>query len=484
MSILSSISLFSLSHVPGRESLAVDAQYHYSLAVSRLNKAIADPVASKKNDTLLCVLLFQLREIITMTDSSLVIWRQHIEGALAVCRMRGKPRNILERRLYAAIRDLLVMRRLRDHKLIPQDEIDTLWTRWPFDESSYHYDRLAERSLDIPNLRAKAYKLLRQPMNPSVALALQTISADAKRLDLRIIIWPDELPPSGFYSKLFTYKGPLPAHTQLSQIEIWPGAIDYYWDLDKAHMWNTYRMHRALILMVVINCAERLHSPAELRHNADYSNAVQVIRTMVDEVCASVPYILHSSRITRENASRVLLSAAHLRPTDVNFADSESRNLWDPTPSPSKSGRFSDAHVPVPLCNDRESRDCGDGKGHAWITLGGLPLISSLYIASTLICVPKKQRIWIRGRLRAIAESYSLDQAKVLENIVAQEEKQNMLDQGPSMGRMPTISDLAPLPWVEWGTEGEFEAKRGPTPIGIRQYLVPIQTNQIPSWGF
>ncbi|MCJ1382460.1 hypothetical protein MMC17_005573 [Xylographa soralifera] len=389
-----------------------------------------------------------------MTNLSLVTWRQHSSGALALCKIRGRPRNILERRLYASIRDLMITQRLRDYERIPKDEIDTLWKGWQFDPDPYHYGRLVESSLDIPTLRAKAYELLHRPMDASVALALQAISADAKTLDLRFSTWPNELPFSALERRLFIYKGPLPAHTHLSKMELWPGPIDFYWNPGNTHIWNTYRMHRVFISMIVVNCAERLHPPAELESNADYSNAVQLIRAMVDDICASVPFILHSSRITRENASSVLLGAANLRAEDVDFCAGEIDNLWHINSESSKSGYYSDAHVPVPIFDHSEHHGDADDKGHTWVGLGGLPLIGSLYSALTLFCVPREQRIWIRGRLRVIAESYKLDYAKVLEELGAKAEKQNKLDLKTREGRMPTITDMAPLPWVEWRDGG------------------------------
>ncbi|MCJ1478835.1 hypothetical protein MMC13_007519 [Lambiella insularis] len=283
MSILSSISLFSLSHVQGHERLAIAADRHYAEAVSPLNTAIADPVACKRNDTLLCVLLFQLRELITMTESSIATWRQHSDGAIALCKIRGTPRNALERRLYAATRDLMMSRRLLNLERIPRAEIESLWTLWPFDEDPYHYDPWTETTLKILNLRAEAYKLLHEPMSASAARALLAISGDAKALDLRIQKWTEDLTASGFYETLFTFTGPLLAHTNLSKMELWPGAIDLYSDLGKAHAWNIYRSHRIMVLMVIINCAERLSSPAELAYSVGYRDVVQTIVTLANE---------------------------------------------------------------------------------------------------------------------------------------------------------------------------------------------------------
>ncbi|MCJ1323313.1 hypothetical protein MMC15_008669 [Xylographa vitiligo] len=392
-----------------------------------------------------------------MTNLSLATWRQHSNGALALCKIRGEPRNILDRRLYSAIRDMMMTRRIRDHERIPQEEIDVLWTRSQFDPDPYYSCRMVEMSLEIPNLRAEAYELLHKPMNASVALALQATIADAKRLDMRISTWPNELPYHALERKLFTHKGPLPAPMHLSRTELWPGSIDFYWHLANAHTWNAYRIHRAFVLMVVINCTERLYPPAELEHNADYGHALQMIRAMVDDLCASVPYILHSSRITRENACSVLLSAANLRAEDVTFSAGGSGNLWHTNPEPSKSSYFSNAYVPMRVSDHGEHRGDTNDKGHAWVGLGGLPLIGSLYSASTLFCVPREQRIWIRGRLRVIAESYKLGYAKVLEELGAEAEKKNKLDMKIRDGRLPTIMDMAPLPWVEWRKEeGEF----------------------------
>ena len=448
MSILSSISLYSLSHVPGYERLVASAQQYYALAVSRLNKAIADPVASRRNDTLLCVLLFQLREIITMTNSSIDTWRQHSDGAIALCKMRGGPQTVLERRLYFAARNLMMTRRLVDLKRIPEDEAENLWT---FGETkgfdAYEYERLLKSALDIPNLRAEAYDVLHRPMNASVAHAVRDLLAKAKNLDQRISTWPDTLPPSALYETLFTYTGSLPGNDQLDKLELWPGSVDFYWGLAQTHTWNAYRTNRAFILMVVINCTERLHSPSELEQDADYAHSVQVIRALVNDLCASVPYILYSSRIKRENAASTLLNAAHVSSENVDFSSNNSYNVCYVDHEPMKSTQFSDVHVPVPMPGDSEDCDSVDDKGHTWVGIGGMPLINSLYVASTLPCVPKEQRIWIRGRLRVIAESYSLDHANVLADLGVQDETHN--GRKSRVQRTPTITDMAPLPWVE-----------------------------------
>lgn len=211
-------------------------------------------------------------------------------------------------------------------------------------------------------------------------------------------------------------------------------------------------MHRIMTLMVVVHCAERLYPPEELDHCIDYIDAVKTIRMLVDEICSGVPYILYSSRLTKDNAAELLFNAAHLTPTDIDGSLGEAQDM-DENRHESVLSNYSDTHTSVPISGFEDNDQSTDNKGYAWIGLGGLPLDDCLYASSTLFCIPKEQRLWLRGRLHTIAKSYNLDHASALEKMGEDAEVKNKLDEEVRVGRAPTITDLAPLPWVEWRYE-------------------------------
>lgn len=86
------------------------AAQKYEKALKRTNEALRDPVLAKQDSTLASVLLLGLFEQITSCRSNLMGWGSHVDGAVALIRMRGKKqlRTAVGKGLFITVRTQMV----------------------------------------------------------------------------------------------------------------------------------------------------------------------------------------------------------------------------------------------------------------------------------------------------------------------------------------------------------------------------------------
>lgn len=110
----SAVGLAALAnrHSPGINSKGMlpYAAQKYEKALKRTNEALRDPILAKQDSTLASVLLLGLFEQITSCRSNLMGWGSHVDGAVALIRMRGKKqlRTSVGKGLFIAVRTQMV----------------------------------------------------------------------------------------------------------------------------------------------------------------------------------------------------------------------------------------------------------------------------------------------------------------------------------------------------------------------------------------
>jgi len=216
------------------------------------------------------------------------------------------------------------------------------------------------KSLDVLLIKSRpvlerASQILSDPKATKVDL--RTLKQDASLLNKEYSLWPLCQPKEWLPRTL----GVIQDEDQfnggsLSEKLFWPGNVDSYFDLYVSAVWNTYRKARLKLLHVIARSSERIN-PSELTNRKLEAE----MQELVDDMCASVPFHLVAD----------LPSALH-KPSDM---------------------------IPP-------------GKA-----LGGLFLMYTMYIASSLPMVPSKQRFWMRGRLRWIGTRMGIRQASMLADV-------------------------------------------------------------------
>lgn len=155
----------------------------------------------------------------------------------------------------------------------------------------------------IPNLRARARALSQSPLTFATNRELIQVVDDCRNTDYSLIAWLAELPSRWLYrtiDDLAVTLGPgtglpLPPPPFVHQVH-------EYRDIFVANMFNVFREIRMLIQATIVTCgalqaglSPEHDLPRELPNIAlsqEYSEAVQVLLKLTNEIIASIPYHL------------------------------------------------------------------------------------------------------------------------------------------------------------------------------------------------
>jgi len=408
----SATALACFSTTPGRKMLMSQARRMYVSAVTLTQKAISDPVEVRSDVTLMAVMLLGLFESFTANEDTFESWCRHIDGAVAIVKHRGKEMlsNPVSARLFCNVRTQMIMGQVTRCK--PVEQIFYEFNDWKFspqDDCLNFPNRLAIITMQVPALRATAMKILRGPMKWTIARKIVTLIDDAVRVDRELAAWALEVPDSWKFKEL----GRCERMEDPNTAEVYPGPAHCYDDIWTARKWNIYRSYRILCQAIVLNCLERLIPPSQIASTDEYRRAAAISQSMVDDICASVPFHLGFPAPMYDLDDEA---------SSENFKG-YSRDDHDlPRTKGFRTARYKDAQA-----------------------VGGYYLIWELYVAANVTVIPETQRDWIVTRLRHIGSKYGLNQATVLARHALQK-----LDNGRSV----TLVDFAPPQDAAWEHTG------------------------------
>ena len=360
----SALALGALGGTTGRLELKSEAMKQYGIAMARMNRALVDPSQISNDSTLLSILLFGIFEDFTCSLESLTSRGKHAQGAMALIRYRGieilqDPRSL--KLLNAVHYQVLV------NHIFRCEPIDTLnfivandnWCEFPALEKDKAANRLTFLTLNLPNLRAAALKIFSMPQCDEKTEKVLELMEDAKRLDKKLSAWSFEIPESWQY-KTVAY---VHEFGTIETAEAYYGAIHKYSDLWVAFTFNKWRTCMIYTQAIILNCAEWLSSSSHVTR-IELSEARNALQTMVDEICASIPF--------------------HL---GVPSGDND-------------EGAFIDPNI----------------LGTFAPKLGGYYLLWPLFVAGSVSCIPKSQKLWLKHRLAYIGRraGQGRSQARVL----------------------------------------------------------------------
>lgn len=220
----------------------------------------------------------------------------------------------------------------------------------------------------VPPLRSRGITLCQMPHSvETVAAALQLID-ECRSLDSVLKKWPSQMPAEWKYCR----EGPVydsPGENAYEQAETYLGAIDQYYDVWVAGVWNSWRCARMFVNAIIMRCYSWLsaESTDDVLEEPDFIHAQQTMQEMADDICASVPFHL-----------------GHGLPTC----------MADPF---------------LPPEHFREAMKQRQGNG-----LTAYFLLWPLFVARSASTISQTQRAWIRGRLVAMATRFGIHQARSL----------------------------------------------------------------------
>jgi len=90
-SAIKAVGLASFAHASHAPSLYKNARYQYTKALQATNNALRSPVHVKKDSTLTAIMVLSIFETITgCNQRSLQAWAEHVNGAAALLKLRGR----------------------------------------------------------------------------------------------------------------------------------------------------------------------------------------------------------------------------------------------------------------------------------------------------------------------------------------------------------------------------------------------------------
>ncbi|KAF2134597.1 hypothetical protein P153DRAFT_352571 [Dothidotthia symphoricarpi CBS 119687] len=356
----SAVALATCGQYPGRQSLVREAVSTYGRALKKLKVDLADSAKSRSNETVLAVLMFSLYETIMSTDDTITAWGNHVDGAVALTKLRGTDQfsDPMSLAMFRAVRTMMITSCVQRSKPIDTFPGTEGWIEPIGDLNAAN--RLTLICIDLPNLRARANRLTNTPHNPTQESEAAQILDFAQMVDGNLEEWYRTLPPE-WKHHIIGVVSEIPAATEdITLVEKWPGEQHVYHDVPLASIMNDYRVCRIFCRRVIMACVTWLGfgDTGNWDEDGAYGRSVFIIQQMVDDISACVPF--HMS--------------------------------YDLQPLAREMGQEQNAAE----------------------AFGGYSLVWPLYVAANAETVPQLQRDWLFGRLSFIGTQFGLSSAQVL----------------------------------------------------------------------
>ncbi|KAF1967544.1 hypothetical protein BU23DRAFT_289641 [Bimuria novae-zelandiae CBS 107.79] len=350
------VALATCGNYPGKQHLLRDAAATYGKAIRKLNEDLKHPHLARSDESVLATLLFSLYETIMNTDDTITAWGNHVDGAVALTKLRGTEQfqDPMSHDVFRAVRTMMITSCVQRSKPIDTFPGAAGWLVSPLSEENAA-NRLTLICIDLPNIRSRANTLTKTAYHASHESEALSVLEFAQLVDSNLQQWYLTLPPTWHYHTIgvVTEQVEDPATA-----ERWMGEQHMYHDVPLASIVNDYRVCRIFCMRVIMACVSWLAVNPKHDLTSAYKNAVYVIQQMVDEISACVPFHMN----------------------------------YDLQP------------VAKELGQERNAAEA----------FGGYSLVWPLYVAANAETVPQAQRDWLSGRLMKIGTRFGLTSAQVL----------------------------------------------------------------------
>ncbi|KAK6586331.1 hypothetical protein PZA11_001388 [Diplocarpon coronariae] len=333
------------------------AQMTYLEALKEIKVALRDPQQSLDDSVIASVLLLAKFEQISPSEMTLGGWRSHIAGANSLLKARGKRRceTPFGRELVIAVREQVIPLSIAlGSELDPEFD----WAEADEDETAKAFTRLqvemVQLQADNKNTTALAE---RSPENTRRVVSLLRRS---EALEQKYADWLRTLPATWDVTSAdwSTFEA-----ADLASSLVYPGRLDSFRELWMAIKCNIARSCRVLIWSTILRCVAWLNGPDIYKTTTEYAAASRDCRQLIKDIIASVPYYFG----------------------------------WTPTTH----------YSTINTCSHKASI-LATLKGRS-----GNFLLWPLYVSSCSDFCLHSERLYLRGKLRFIAENLGVNQAAV-----------------------------------------------------------------------
>jgi hypothetical protein len=278
-------SLAYLSHETHSETALAIARKKYLSALRTTNKALQSPHLAAEEPTLLAALVLDLFEKITNADSNHNgAWKSHVNGALALVRLRGldqfkKPSAL---KVLVRLSTNFVITSVASCDPVPDElvtlrayvakKLDSVDPKWQLTDLMIHY----------ANLRSN--------MSRNIISAEDYVKASLK-LEAQLQALSDGMPPSWCYQTTIL---------DYDTARVYEHRVDTFLDRHITQTWNVIRLVR-----ILLNQSTLQHCPRSDGNSLTESSLSWIerrrdtIAQLARDICASVPQYVDCHRTGR-----------------------------------------------------------------------------------------------------------------------------------------------------------------------------------------
>ncbi|KAM4065043.1 fungal specific transcription factor [Hirsutella rhossiliensis] len=262
---------------------------HYTKALATTFTALRDPDMVKQDATLASILLLSLFESITAKSLGMFAWSSHVEGAIELVKTRG-PEQLKTKTgmdLFAAVRIQMIIHSLSTGKA-PSLGIEW-WANDPVcNGHTAEFQQLSGRTGLLRNeVNSLLGTLARTPENTKL---MKEFIRRCRALDKEVVDWLQGLPDI-YRWKTVAWEDYNPKR-DYAKAEAFPGRVDLYRDLWVVNMWNVMRCMRIVLASLIIRLTAWIISPADYRTTPEYAAISRTCGEAIADIIASIPYQL------------------------------------------------------------------------------------------------------------------------------------------------------------------------------------------------
>lgn len=278
---MSAVGLASFSHSIHAPELMVRARKEYVAALQLTNTALRSPTEAKKDSTLFSVMILSIFETVTgNTERSLAAWAEHVNGAAALVKLRGKDQFKTQAgvRMFLQVTSNLMLSCIQRTTAMPEHIIELRKEAEKYHLGNEPAWKLAGIIID--------FTIFRAAVRDAKIVGPRAVIAAGLEIDRRFVEGFAALPEEWNYKIVYTDEMP---------DLVWNGNYHVYKESWMAHIWNGMRVCRIMLNETIrdqLLSASTALTPILTEHEIAVQNdsSLNTMLQMRADILASVPH--------------------------------------------------------------------------------------------------------------------------------------------------------------------------------------------------
>lgn len=275
---------WSLLLRPGQPSSL--SQFHYQKSVAALrHRLLSDDEVG--DDIILTTLMLDMYENVQSFSAGRVNRGPHVKGSIALLERSQKVPSTRPKspNLLLAARQHIINRLLSSKEPVSVDALAL--ARFVDNAPRTPGNRQDDLNIQVADLSYRAAQLDQSDL-AGRATVLELIQ-QATELDQQMLAWEESTPPDWTPIRV-SGDDCIPSHVRT--IGLYQAHCDIYKSIFVAERFNTHRFARIRVQIIILKCLDRLNNPSSptAATAAAATASLNIIQTLADDFCASVPY--------------------------------------------------------------------------------------------------------------------------------------------------------------------------------------------------